>query len=182
VRVFVIFLFFLVLFVIQDAHAQYMDPELSKSRMAWYEQVEQTFQEYLESNFYRNPTILKDSIKTKISGGLEDVFPPIFHVRILFDEIINGKIIHRDSIFKVDFEYENRKPTGAKLVEVLDMEYKPPRKIDEDFAKDQSGHVYWMIQNIMCKHGFEKIFKIDNSPACVKPESIPKLIERGWAK
>ena len=33
-----------------------------------------------------------------------------------------------------------------------------------------------------CKEGFEKIFKVDNSPACVKPESISKLIERGWAK
>jgi hypothetical protein len=38
-------------------------------------------------------------------------------------------------------------------------------------------------QNILCKEDLELIFKsTDNSPACVKPESIPKLIERGWAK
>jgi hypothetical protein len=37
-------------------------------------------------------------------------------------------------------------------------------------------------ENILCKEDFKLIFKIDNSPACVKPESISKLIERGWAK
>ena len=37
--------------------------------------------------------------------------------------------------------------------------------------------------NFVCKDDFQKIIKgSDNSPACVKPESIPKLIERGWAK
>ena len=36
-------------------------------------------------------------------------------------------------------------------------------------------------QNILCDADLQLIFKQDNSPACVKPESIPKLIERGWA-
>jgi hypothetical protein len=36
---------------------------------------------------------------------------------------------------------------------------------------------------IVCKPGLELIFKaIDDSPACVKPTSIPKLKERGWAQ
>lgn len=37
-------------------------------------------------------------------------------------------------------------------------------------------------ENVTCTEGLKLIFKYDNSPACVKSESIPKLIERGWAK
>jgi len=36
--------------------------------------------------------------------------------------------------------------------------------------------------SIICIEGLELIFKLrDNSPACVKPSSISKLVERGWA-
>jgi len=36
--------------------------------------------------------------------------------------------------------------------------------------------------SITCTEGLELIFKLrDNSPACVKPSSIAKLVERGWA-
>lgn len=36
-------------------------------------------------------------------------------------------------------------------------------------------------ENIVCKEELELIFKSsDNSPACVKPETAEKLIERGW--
>jgi len=35
--------------------------------------------------------------------------------------------------------------------------------------------------SIICIDGLELIFKLrDNSPACVKPSSIAKLVERGW--
>jgi hypothetical protein len=40
----------------------------------------------------------------------------------------------------------------------------------------------FMFYNVQCKEGLELIFKQDNSPACVKPETASKLIERGWAK
>ncbi len=37
--------------------------------------------------------------------------------------------------------------------------------------------------DIQCKVGLELIFKKSiNSPYCVKPESIAKLVERGWAR
>jgi len=37
-------------------------------------------------------------------------------------------------------------------------------------------------ENVICKNGFHLIFKsTDNSPACVKPATVEKLIERGWA-
>jgi len=37
-------------------------------------------------------------------------------------------------------------------------------------------------ENIECKYGLELIQKYDGSPACVKPETKTKLIERGWGK
>lgn len=37
-------------------------------------------------------------------------------------------------------------------------------------------------ENIKCNLGFELVLRINGYPACVKPESIPKLVERGWAK
>ena len=33
---------------------------------------------------------------------------------------------------------------------------------------------------IFCKQELELIFKYDNSPACVKPSTAQKLLERGW--
>ena len=36
--------------------------------------------------------------------------------------------------------------------------------------------------NIVCKEDFEFITKYNGSPACVKPETKTKLIERGWGK
>ena len=37
------------------------------------------------------------------------------------------------------------------------------------------------FDEIKCKENLALIQKYDNSPACVKEQSIPKLIERGWA-
>ena len=37
-------------------------------------------------------------------------------------------------------------------------------------------------EEIKCKEGFDLVFKITNNmPACVKPLTVEKLIERGWA-
>ena len=37
-------------------------------------------------------------------------------------------------------------------------------------------------ENVICKDNYEIIFKItDNFPACVKPSTVEKLIQRGWA-
>lgn len=39
------------------------------------------------------------------------------------------------------------------------------------------------VQNITCNLGLQLIFKAeDSSPACVKPDTAQKLMERGWAK
>jgi len=37
-------------------------------------------------------------------------------------------------------------------------------------------------ENVTCTEGLELVFKsTNNSPACVKPQTVEKLIERGWA-
>ncbi len=38
------------------------------------------------------------------------------------------------------------------------------------------------IDEIQCKESLTLVTKNNGSPACVKPESIPKLVERGWVK
>lgn len=35
-------------------------------------------------------------------------------------------------------------------------------------------------ENVLCKDGLVLIQKYDGSPACVKPETVQKLVERGW--
>jgi len=37
-----------------------------------------------------------------------------------------------------------------------------------------------LLDEIQCKESLILVVKHDGSPACVKPETIPKLIERGW--
>ena len=38
-------------------------------------------------------------------------------------------------------------------------------------------------KSVICREGFEMVFKaVDNFPACVKPTTVEKLIQRGWAK
>ncbi len=59
------------------------------------------------------------------------------------------------------------------------IEY-PPRKFSMPPLKQLKSGI--TIDDIQCRKSMILILKYDGSPACVKPESIPKLIERGWAK
>ena len=54
-------------------------------------------------------------------------------------------------------------------------------KYDKQFLAplDQTDHGV-IPQFIRCNEGLMLVQKIDETPACVKPESIPKLAERGW--
>jgi len=53
----------------------------------------------------------------------------------------------------------------------------PPRLSPREQVKNGIDPAF-----VTCRESLELIFKaIDNSPACVKPESIEKLVQRGWA-
>jgi len=61
-----------------------------------------------------------------------------------------------------------------EMIENLSPEFKTPK---------QQTSVGILPSDVECKKDLVLIFKAtNNSPACVKPESIPKLIDRGWAK
>ena len=59
------------------------------------------------------------------------------------------------------------------MMENLSPEFKTPK---------QQTDVGILPSEVECKNGLELIFKAtDGSPACVKPSTAEKLIERGWA-
>jgi len=61
----------------------------------------------------------------------------------------------------------------------------PLSSIDESkhiLSPKQQVNMGIVQDEIKCKNGLELIFKSkDNSPACVKPQTAEKLIQRGWA-
>lgn len=107
------------------------------------------------------------------------------------DEYLNGPNIHDDCFFGFSIPFSK-----SVSIEVA------PSTIPENFPYHGSEVPQRCIKetilfipplqqlksgisanDIVCKEGFELIFKSTNdSPACVKPETKTKLIERGWTK
>ncbi len=82
-----------------------------------------------------------------------------------------------DQIFVTDFY--------SGLVDVIKQEEFPNNSVMEKIIQSPLKQIHSGItrDKVTCKEGLGLIFKSsDNSPACVKPTSIQKLIERGWAK
>ncbi len=128
------------------------------------------------------------------AGGVQDEFDPqpsalretgdntgIFYSVIEVPRTVNGKRI--DVNEKIEFEYTQR-GFGAFLA-LHQGTYSPnifSKKIPGSFAIDVEQNSFIPFNEISCKETFVKIYKYDNSPACVKPQTAQKLIERGWAK
>ena len=56
----------------------------------------------------------------------------------------------------------------------------PPECVIKPSPKSQIANGV-LPENVTCKEGLQLIFKSkDNSPACVKPQTAEKLVERGW--
>jgi len=138
-----------------------------------------------------------DNIRTTLgpSGGVQHEFNPkpsalretgdntgIFYTVIEIPRTVNGQRIDVDE--KIEFEYTQR-GLGAFLVVYQgtfspDMVNLPKNSItlphnEENLRSKQ-------LAEIVCKEGFVKIFKHDGSPACVKPKTAEKLLERGWVR
>ncbi len=128
------------------------------------------------------------------AGGVQSEFDPqpsalretgdntgIFYSVIEIPRTINGKRI--DVNEKIEFEYTQR-GFGAFLA-LHQGTYSAnlfSNKATDSFAIDVEPNSFIPLREISCKETFVKIYKIDNSPACVKPQTAQKLIERGWAK
>jgi len=131
-----------------------------------------------------------ENIRTTLgpAGGVQREFNPmpaglretgentgIFYTVIEVPRTINGKVVNVGE--KIEFEYTQR-GLGAFLVVHQDT-YSPqlvhiPLNTVEQAEKE-------IIEKI-CRPGFVKIFKYNGSPACVKPSTAEKLLERGWAR
>ena len=65
---------------------------------------------------------------------------------------------------------------GAMIFSIPFASGYSPDSPKEQFSKGIDPH------KVKCNENFELVFKKSNfSPACVKPSSVQKLIERGWA-
>ncbi len=137
-----------------------------------------------------------ENIRTTLgpAGGVQKEFNPkpsalretgdntgIFYSVIEVPRTINGKRIDVDE--KIEFEYTQR-GLGAFLV-VQQGTFSPEMadmiKNSRSTLEDEKNFAKQTIEKI-CKSGFVKIFKHDGSPACVKPKTAEKLVERGWKR
>lgn len=129
------------------------------------------------------------------SGGVQNEFNPqpsalretgdntgIFYTVIEIPRTINDQRIDVDE--KIEFEYTQR-GLGAFLVVYQDtfspdMVNLPKNSVNLPFNEENLRSK--QLVEIVCKEGFVKIFKHDGSPACVKPKTAEKLLERGWVR
>lgn len=134
-----------------------------------------------------------ENIRTTLGplGGVQTEFNPkpsalretgentgIFYTVIEVPRTINGKIINFGE--NIEFEYTQR-GLGAFLIvhqEPYSVNLTQPllgmsEHTENENSKDQ------IIEKI-CRPDFVKIYKYDGSPACVKPSTAEKLLERGW--
>lgn len=127
-------------------------------------------------------------------GGVQNEFNPqpsalretgdntgIFYTVIEIPRTIDGKRI--DVNEKIEFEYTQR-GLGAFLA-VHQGTYSSKLTSNdpsESFSINIENFPSTQLDEITCKDMFVKIFKYDDSPACVKPKTAEKLIERGWAR
>ena len=128
------------------------------------------------------------------AGGVQNEFNPrpsalretgdntgIFYTVIEVPRTVNGKRI--DVNEKIEFEYTQR-GLGAFLT-VHQGEYSSDlitEKQSSSFIINAKDFPASKNNNFSCKDTFVKIYKYDGSPACVKPKTLEKLIERGWGR
>jgi len=128
------------------------------------------------------------------AGGVQNEFNPqpsalretgdntgIFYTVIEIPRTIDGKRI--DVNEKIEFEYTQR-GLGAFLA-VHQGTYSSKltsNQPSKSYSINKEHFPSTQLDEITCKDMFVKIFKYDDSPACVKPKTAEKLIERGWAR
>jgi hypothetical protein len=168
---------FLLSSLIHEGYSQYRNEEIVVKERELHDLVEITLQDFLDTEFLQNESIIKDSIKTRISYSLREL--PFGHVRIMYDVFMNNETRNIDSIYEFDFSPNRIYPENVNLVKILETNYQPPNKMknSEISEDDRINHRY---QNIMCRQGFEKVTKQSKEEVCVKVESIGRLFDRGW--
>jgi len=98
-------------------YSQYSS-EVSNSDAEWSNTVEDVLLEFIEKKILSNHIIQKDTIFTEISGGMEESLPPNFSVRISYDFLDSGSLLHLNSKYQVNFGALARTPENAKLEKI----------------------------------------------------------------
>ncbi len=78
-----------------------------------------------------------------------------------------------------EYEYSQSEDAASISSDANDDDLKSIKKI---LSPKQQMSMGFLSNDVECRKGLELIFKSsDNSPACVKPATAEKLIQRGWA-
>lgn len=163
----------------QEGYSQYMG---SVEPDDWDNKSENLVKEFVVNTLLQDNSVIKDSIVHKTIHTLEDELPPGIYVKILYAIQSDQEIKHRVLGFEVVFP-EIRTPDNAYLEKIFETDYLPPKRITDKLDQYESNYVKNLAKLVVCKEGFAKVIKdADGSPACVKEDSVQKLIERGWAK
>jgi len=141
---------------------------------------------YNEGNLRVNlpPDLIKTRYKC-VGGGSEDIFVIINGIEVKAEKIEqngNANIVYDIFLQKGNFEVELifpadqgswAFPEGCPIKFFQNaISYKPLKQLEKGVN----------TLEIICKKELNLIFKsTDNSPACVKPTTVDRLIERGWA-
>lgn len=95
-----------------------------------------------------------------------------------FDTTHQSYNITKGGAYKVKLEHANQMQRTGFIHKTLEFEIDFPDKHLYPLKQLKSGVIFDEIQ---CRENFVLILKHDNSPACVKPETKTKLMQRGWA-
>ena len=81
-------------------------------------------------------------------------------------------------------DYSDNAKSTKPMQEFMALQYFEPKPSPIPNTSDSSPKKQYESgikpKNILCKDGLELIFKSDNYPACVKPQTAERLIQRGW--
>jgi len=107
------------------------------------------------------------------------------------------KFIHSDSKGNIWFPNYNNNKIGVILADTSQNKEEPVKIIGETDSKityvPKQNLAYFPSSlkqikngtdpaNVTCTEGLELVLKFsDGNPACIKPTSVAKLLERGWA-
>jgi hypothetical protein len=136
-----------------------------------------------------NYTTISVSIPPQLHTSTLEVFidntPVEFSIRKDFK---NNTLVRENSIIEVI----PIKTNSSQRISIFPHEVIDPYRVNVTDEKTEQDKTLFLSnpkkqiqigihpKEIECKEKFELIFKFDGSPACVKPESNSKLIERGW--
>lgn len=136
-----------------------------------------------------------ENIRTTLGplGGVQSEFNPIpaglretgensgiFYTVIEVPRTINGKVVNIGE--NIEFEYTQRGLGAFLVVHQEPYSVELIQSILGRGEQHESTNSAEQIIEKICRPGFIKIFKYDGSPACVKPSTAEKLIERGWTR